>query len=279
MNKNNILCFYHANCTDGAASAAVIHKKYPQAELYPLSHGDEIPVEVKDKTVFIVDFSFNEAILKKFKSEAKEVFWYDHHKTIVPIQKALGWGVVDLGESGATLTWKQEFPGQAVPKILQYVKDKDIWEWKLPHSREVNMALREYEEVLDPKSALWKKFLSGIQEKEFQALVNLGKTIANSQKTRLKNGSQFGFEVDFHGHKAFAVNWPLESSEMGEYIYKELKYEVALLFFYTGKHWNFSLRSDRVDVSLLAAKYGGGGHPGAAGFRMEEMEWLIKLKK
>jgi nanoRNase/pAp phosphatase (c-di-AMP/oligoRNAs hydrolase) len=66
---------------------------------------------------------------------------------------------------------------------------------------------------------------------------------------------------------------------MGEYIYKDLGYEIAIIFFYTGKHWNFSLRSDRVDVSVLAGQHGGGGHAGAAGFRKESLDWLFSSKK
>ncbi|MFO1519491.1 MAG: DHHA1 domain-containing protein [bacterium] len=277
--KNGIICFYHGNCVDGAAAAAVIKHKYPEAHCYPLQHGDPIPVSVNGKTLFIVDFSFDEDTLKKLKEEAKEVFWYDHHKTVLPVYESLKWGVIDLNESGATLTWKEEFPGTPTPEILKYVKDKDIWEWKLPHSREINMALREREDIHDPAGETWKKMIAGLSESEFKRLVDLGDAVIKSQQLRIKNGARFGFEVDFHGHRTLAVNWSLESSEMGEHIYKDLDYEIALIFHYTGKHWNFSLRSNKVDVSRLASQHGGGGHAGAAGFRSDSIEWLIQLKK
>src|SRR4030095_14092167 len=97
--SEEIICFYHANCVDGAASAAVIHKKYPEALCVPMSHGDPILDSVEGKKVFIVDFSFDAVTLKKLKNEAKEVCWYDHHKTSIPTHEALGCGVLNAGGS------------------------------------------------------------------------------------------------------------------------------------------------------------------------------------
>ncbi len=277
--KEDILCFYHANCTDGAAAAAVIHRKYPHAHLIPMNHGDPITVDLKNKKIFVVDFSFPLEVFQKMESEAKKVFWYDHHKTAIPTQQALGWGEMDLGESGASLTWKMEYPDKEIPQIISYVKDKDIWEWKLPYSREISAAIRDYEDLLNPKSQIWNDFIDHWSKEKFEKLVVEGEFAMRSQKVRIKEGARKGFELDFHSYKTLAVNWSSESSEMGEYIYKDLNYEIALIFYYTGHIWNFSLRSNRVDVSELAKKYGGGGHPGASGFRTDSIEWLLKLRK
>ncbi|MBL7684934.1 MAG: hypothetical protein JNK65_02735 [Deltaproteobacteria bacterium] len=277
--EKDVICFYHGNCTDGAAAAAVIRYKYPNAWCIAMQHGDPIEVDVSKKIVFIVDFSFSEEVLKDIKAKAESVYWYDHHKTVIPTYQSLGWGVIDLAESGATLTWKEEFPNKPVPKILQYVKDKDIWAWKLPHSREVNMALREMDDILDPTGKSWKKFLDGINDSDFERIIDLGAAALNGLKLRILNGAQFAFEVDFQGYRTLAVNWSLESSEMGEHIYQDLGYDIALIFHYTGEHWRFSMRSKQVDVSQIASQYGGGGHPGAAGFRSDSIEWLMKLRK
>ncbi len=277
--SDEIICLYHGQCTDGSAAAAIIQYKYPDAQCFPMQHGDPIPASVKNKILFIVDFSFDLETLKRLKSEAKEVYWYDHHKTALPTHQALGWGVLDLSESGASLTWKQEFPARPVPQIIRYVKDKDLWEWKLPSSREVSMALREFDEIHSPGSETWKRWIEGVDDREFSRLIELGSISLNSQRLRIVNGAKLGFEVDFHGHKTLAVNWILESSEMGEYIYKDLGYEIALIFSYTGSHWSFSLRSNKVDISQIALQYGGGGHPGASGFRRNSIDWLFQMKK
>jgi len=274
-----VLCFFHANCTDGAASAAVIKKKYPQAKCYPMNHGDPLRARVKGKKLFIVDFSFNPETLTRFKNEAKEVHWYDHHKTALPIRDKVGWGDIDLSESGASLSWKKEFPDQALPKILEYVRDKDLYEWKLPNSREISMYLRNVESITSPLNPIWKKLMEGVPDEEWQEMIKAGSLALHHQKMTLQEGLKNAFSIDFHGYQTLVVNWSLEASDMGEYIYKDLGYEVALIFYYTGQVWNFSLRSDKVDVSELALKYGGGGHPGASGFRQENIDWLLALKK
>ena len=274
-----ILCFYHANCVDGAASAAVIRHKYPQAECYGISHGESVPVSVKGAKLFIVDFSFDPNTLSQLKNEAKEIFWYDHHVTSLPTHEKLGWGIIDLKESGASLSWKQEFPTEKMPTIIEYVRDKDLYEWKLPNSREISMDLANHPDIHDPSGETWKQLLAPISEKDWHDMILRGKRALKNQRLRVIQGSKNGFEVDFHGHKAFAVNWTLEASDIGEYIYKEMGYSIAVLFYYNGEMWNFSLRSNQIDVSKLALEHGGGGHPGAAGFRVASIDWLLNSKK
>lgn len=277
--EEKVLCFFHANCVDGAASAAVLRRKYPVAKCYPMNHGDPLRARVKNKKLYIVDFSFSADRLQRMAGEAKSVHWYDHHITALPIQKKVGWGEIDLKESGASLTWKMEFPDQALPKILAYVRDKDLYLWELPDSREISMYLRTLEGITNPLDPVWQKLLDGLSDEEWQNMVAQGAQALRHQELTLKQGLKSAFEVNFHGHRTLAVNWSLEASDMGETIYKDLGYEVALMFYYTGRIWNFSLRSEKVDVSKLALKYGGGGHPGASGFRTESIEWLLKLRK
>lgn len=278
MNEK-ILCFFHANCVDGAASAAVIRHKYPLAKCYPMNHGDPLRAKVKGKNLFIVDFSFKPDVLKRFKKEATDVHWYDHHITAIPIQKEVGWGDIDLKESGASLTWKKEFPDKPMPRIIEYVRDKDLYEWKLPDSREISMYLRGVTDITNPLSEFWKKSLDGIPDSDWQGMIEKGSLALKFQTATLKQGLKSAFPIEFHGHRTLAINWVLEASDMGEMIYKDLGYDIALMFYYTGNIWNFSLRSEKVDVSKLALKYGGGGHPGASGFRTESVDWLLKLKK
>lgn len=271
-------CIYHAECTDGSAAAAVVRHKYPSAELYPATHGEEPPQNLEGKRVIIVDFSYPPEVLQKIKDQAGEILWFDHHKTSIPIRDQVGFGLIDLDECGTTLTWKQLFPDREVPQILQYIKDKDIWTWKLPHSREISHSLRETEGILNPKDAIWKKFIGGVSDSELKLMIQRGQKIFQVFREHFKKAADKGFEVDLDGHKTLAVNWTDEASEIGEYIYKELSYPVALLFSYEKNYWSFSLRSKKVDVSAIALGYGGGGHRGASGFRTETIDWLFEKR-
>ena len=166
-----------------------------------------------------------------------------------------------------------------MPKILEYIRDKDLYTWELPQSREISMYLRSINGITNPTSEVWQKFLAGIDDAEWQKMVAEGALALKHQAMTIQQGLKSSFEIDFHGHKTLVVNWALEASDMGEYIYKTLGFDVALMFYFTGSMWNFSLRSDKVDVSELALKYGGGGHPGASGFRQESIDWLVELSK
>jgi len=276
---SDVLCLYHGNCSDGSASAAVIRYRYPGAVCIPVTHGEPLAVDVTGKDLFIVDFSFPPDVMTELKQKAKAVHWYDHHITSVPVHEKLGWGVIDLKESGASLTWKQEFPNQPVPRIIQYVRDKDLYEWKLPDSRALSMDLGNNPDVHRPESATWKELIDGVDDREWNDMIRRGTRALEEQRQRVIRGAKNGFEVDFLGHRAFAVNWSLEASDIGEYIYTELKYPLAILFYYNGETWTFSLRSPSIDCSQLALKFGGGGHPGAAGFRIEDIAQFLKMKK
>lgn len=52
-------------------------------------------------------------------------------------------------------------------------------------------------------------------------------------------------------------------------------------FVFTGKKWVFSIYSTHpeIDCSVLAKKYGGGGHKGAAGFQCIGMELPLEFLK
>ncbi len=276
MARLKTLCIYHAECTDGAAAAAVVCLKYPGTILAPTKHGELPPENVKGGRVFIVDFSFSAQVLEKISREAAEFHWYDHHKTAVPIQKEIGKGIVDLKESGATLTWKQLFPKKKLPRILQYVRDKDLWLWKLPESRDFSAAMDESDGLFDPKGRLWKKFLKGLPAREWKSMIAQGSRSRHVWRRRIEKAAARGFAVDIEGVRVWAVNWSEDASDLGEYIYKVMKYPVALIFSYKKKEWTYSLRSATVDVADMAARFGGGGHAGAAGFRTADINWLFE---
>lgn len=110
-------------------------------------------------------------------------------------------------------------------------------------------------------------------------MIRRGTRALEEQRQRIIKGTQYGFEVAFEGHRGFAVNWSLEASDIGEYIYTQLQFPLAILFYFNGENWTFSLRSPSIDCSQLALKFGGGGHPGAAGFRIDDINQFLKFKK
>ena len=83
--------------------------------------------------------------------------------------------------------------------------------------------------------------------------------------------SRLGYRVNFEGHDTLVVN-RRGDGDMGQHI-RDLGYAIAYCYLegpQNGRIITFvTLYSAQVDVAEIAAKFGGGGHRGAAGFTFE----------
>ena len=86
------LVIYHDNCGDGFGAAfAAWLKLGDDAEYCACQYGDKnfvIP-PLKDRDVYILDFSFTRETMNVFFEDAKRVVWLDHHTSSRPIAEAL----------------------------------------------------------------------------------------------------------------------------------------------------------------------------------------------
>ena len=85
-----------------------------------------------------------------------------------------------------------------------------------------------------------------------------------SQNARARKSA---FESKFEGYNCICLNGVGNSDVLGYLLYN---YDIGILFIYNGKakEWKYSLYTRRGDllVNKICEKYGGGGHPQAAGF-------------
>jgi oligoribonuclease NrnB/cAMP/cGMP phosphodiesterase (DHH superfamily) len=273
------LIIYHASCADGFTAAWVVHQ---YGHNHGLSHNPELwyaqygsaPPDVTGRDVVIVDFSYPLDVMLELAEKAKSILCLDHHKTVDDEVKALDWVTFDNERSGAMLAWDY-FAGAAEyatigQSLCDYVQDRDLWQWKLPHSHEVSAAL-----TLTPmKLDAWTAFASAL-EFDADVILQRGRTVMQlqtlmaEQKTKqvtfrnirghevpcanlaVKLQSEFGHMlVDVEDPPPFAASFFLMQDDKGD--------EIAV----------FSLRStDRgEDVGAIAKSFGGGGHRNAAGF-------------
>ena len=79
-----------------------------------------------------------------------------------------------MNKSGAMLAWEYA-RGTAieVPKKILYVQDRDLWQWKLEHSKEVSayLALKVEDNNIDSMANAYWKF-----QDEKEQLITIGKT-------------------------------------------------------------------------------------------------------
>lgn len=298
MSQPSITVFYHADCLDGFGAAYCAWRRFGEAaEFVPLHHGQPWTSErVVGRDVFVLDFSFPRASLEALAAQAKSTLLLDHHATPVRdwegvldddpqtgcrqyVDSALALTVAfDMARSGARLAWDHFFSQQAMPWAIALIEDLDLWRFAYPETRAFGRALR-----LRPFSFdTWERIFaaSGLvgdaaRSEAFERLMVEGGAIE----------SFFAVEVERLAAAAASVKLPdPDGREVGGYAVNasaifssELGDALAARGGGFGMVWQVvpdgrvktSLRSrGEVDVARIAERFGGGGHPRAAGFSL-----------
>ena len=277
------VCYHHRDM-DGYAAGAIV-KRFLGADtlMIDINYGEDWQVEdVKGRNVWVVDFSFPD--MEKLAAASDSLTWIDHHGTAARGYWA-AWqsddikGLRDLGASGCELTWLYCYPNAKMPNAIKWIGDRDIWAFKYPETE------RFYEGVStlisDPDNELWDKLLDVTDSKATEEYIFTGADwLLAARKRRIDRLLQNAQEINLAGHSALIVNATSDISELGQTIYTDLGYELAVIFFFTKDGIKFSLRSNgEIDVSKIAELYGGGGHPGAAGFTVPSLEDFLNATK
>lgn len=261
------LVVYHGNCPDGWCAAYVASLRYPKAELLPRNYGTSAPfAEVVGRNVLMVDISWPRADMERMHASAASFVCLDHHKTAQAALAGLPYVTFDMEESGATLTWDHMFPGVVRPWYVSYTRDRDLWRFELPQSKEVNAYLMAL-----PQDRLSWETLD--QHNEWYG-ANLGRAILMHVGEYVKRACEQAKFGELYGHSVAVVNAQyMNISEVCHALldatHRRIKPPIALGWFERedGKI-QFSLRGQSIDVSEIAKKFGGGGHPAAAGFEL-----------
>jgi len=254
---------YHSSCYDGFGSAFSAWKKLGDTATYiPVSYGFAVPLLVDAEIVYIVDFSYDAEELLKL-AEMTKVVVLDHHKTaqekLAQISHPNIEITFDMEKSGALLTWEYFHPGVAAPMLIQYISDRDLWQFKLPNTKLVHKALVSYPMDFE----LWDKF-------DTNTLVIEGETCDRLYSQLVENIIKHPWMKEIGGHVVPIVNTSIAWSEIGHALiekYPEAKFVASFTVFENQIMW--SLRSKEFDVSEVAKKFGGGGHKNAAGFKAQ----------
>lgn len=270
----NPLVIYHGKCPDGfgAALAAWLYFE-GQGEYLGVTHGKindvaELP-PLAGRAVYILDFSFDEPIMQGIDERAAKLVLLDHHKSAADklgrFQCRCGAVHFDMTQSGAMLAWKFFHPERAVPDMIRYIQDRDLWTWAYPESAAFLSALD-----MEPDDfARWAE-IAAFKAEQVAAFQQRGTAMNEKFLSLCKDISQGASPITFNGQQGLMVNCPgAFTSEVGNMLSAECG-SFALL-------WSVS-KDGTVKVGLravagyntipLAEAMGGGGHPQACGFRM-----------
>lgn len=293
------LCIYHGNCLDGFTAAWVVNRFFKgDVELFPGIYQNPPPEIEPGRVVILVDFSYKLGVLLKMAKSAAGILIIDHHKTAIDdLQecthnisrfaeldgKPPSWELFedylkmdaathctrgelysyfDLERSGAGLAWDFFYPKIPRPQLVNHVEDRDLWRFKLPHTREINASLFSYEYDLE----IWDAIMgmspeqhalmgSSIERKHHKDVRELAKVV-----TRM---------MCIDGHVVPVANLPYTyTSDAGHLLANDESFAACYWDTPEGRVFSLRSRATGMDVSAIASKYGGGGHRNAAGFRV-----------
>lgn len=265
-----IVVLYHAHCTDGFASAWVAHKVFRENASYvPVKRGEIFPLGLENKEVYVVDFSYSKQDILFAESVTKKFVMIDHHFSSQEEIESAKIHLFNLDYSGCYLTYQYFFPEVPVPLFLHYISESDTYLRRLPN-------YEKYMPIVYARDATFEvfdEFEKLFESKEGLAHIEAMSSIVQEYKMNiLRPVIESIHFIEFEGVIMPAVNATLpinEKSEALHAIYEKFP-PVALIYRYDKGSWKCSLRSNGdYDCTVIATKYGGGGHKGSAGFAIE----------
>jgi oligoribonuclease NrnB/cAMP/cGMP phosphodiesterase (DHH superfamily) len=170
-----------------------------------------------------------------------------------------------MSRSGARLAWDFFQSDRALPDLIRYIEDRDLWNWQYPESAGFLAALDM--EPLDFER--WAEIAS-FSEEQLAAFMLRGQAMDEKFCKLAEDIAANAEPVTFNGQAGLMVNAPgIFHSLVGEMLSKKCGTYALLWSANRNGVIKVGLRSQRgYDCIPLAESMGGGGHAQACGFRM-----------
>jgi len=272
--KKNLVIYHGGNCSDGFGAAYAAWKQLgDSADYVPMVYGDKFMPDYKDKNVYILDFSFEKEVYEDILAQSSKVQLLDHHKTAMTALCGCKGCFFDLNKSGAVLAWEHFQPHVAVPTFIRLIQDGDLWKFKYPDTKPFYSAIN----MVEKRFALWNQFEDESYLKNF---IEQGKFVEQNFKMQLKEIIKEAKPVSLMGHEGLMVNATgAFASDLGNML-SERSGTFALVWYEKSGTIKCSLRSTpEFDCSVIAQAFGGGGHPQACAFNLNNLDELSAVLK
>lgn len=250
-------------------------------------YGDPIPDVPRDAKLYMLDISVDGLM------DHPNLNWVDHHKSAIDKYPATIQGYRIDGVAACRLAWqyfggigewagsdkpaKKDFVDRLVhePFAVTLAGEYDIWDKHDVRAELFQHGLRS-EELTDK---IWQELLDEKATVGFahrvQVLLTQGRAIQYAKEQENAGViTSYGFDLDFEGLKFLACNHARFNSHLFTAGLKP-EHDASFGFNWDGEQWRVSLYhapgKEHHDLSLIAVKYGGGGHRGACGFRTKSL--------
>lgn len=308
MKLTEIACIYHRADMDGKGSAAIVNyyhsKMKEQVDFIGMNYE---PFDVEKflaseyKLLYIVDYSIPaEQLLEILKADVR-VVWCDHHKAAVEQILELGYDKAfnnfvhhcdtEGRCSAVQLTWEALFDTQ-VPTVVTLIS---VWDaWIKDHalreaSEKFNIAASMFETW--PDADFWNDMFSDSQKciQTIDSMIQYGGLLLEykNMQDKILMTSRSGV-IQWQGFRFIVVNGS-GNSKLIDQVFDPAIADAGMTFYYHPheQKWKVSLYcadiGPKLDLSIIARKFGGGGHAGACGFAVDELPFdvkdIVSLKK
>lgn len=303
-----ILCVYHSRDLDGWCSAAIIGAVYYKEQSLMRFLGWDYVNELPDINIFdwcdeliMVDVSFPPHFLNKVMAKylSLKVLIIDHHKTTIDAMNEysvdiqfyctdkfaaceLTWFFHNTYLKVEELTQKEE---HRLPDTIKYLGLYDSFRHK-SYGGDVEKMTMFFQYAARAKYSGPNDFEADfllknkVNDEIVISLLSAGKDIFDYLVMEAKQlyNSKKVFEVFFDGHLFLMINRERFNPINFGIEYHKYGAEGFGCFWYDKGRWVFSLYNDdgQVDVSEICKKRGGGGHRGAAGFVIDDINKILK---
>ncbi len=280
--------FFHASCADGQAAAYAAWTVFKDEAEYVAMKYDNVKTindvdllgNITERYVYILDFSFPLDVMNHIINVAEHTTWLDHHLTafrmwcpnvIVGPTTAYNQSgpkfhiELDNARSGGLIACDYFHLPRTM--LFKHIDDYDRWQFKLPGTKEFSKALW----ATAPWSfQQWDELNRGTADggAAYHAMLATGAALLTEHNNQVARATDKSRVCMVAGAQGLAVNAPPNlTSDSGHLLAKQSGTYGMVYFIDHNLRAKCSLRSTGdYDVSVLAQRYGGGGHKNAAGF-------------
>lgn len=211
----------------------------------------------------------------------------DHHKSAVErVEEAMpSWpqlwkdrfeAVFDMDRSGACITWDWLAETQGIEYLnrrllVDYVQDKDLWKFELPHSKQIGYVINATELTVAGFTDL-----SHRMNDDLEGMIDVGEWIGANNRKMMHQLAEGARTFTIGGHEVRAAPSPYAiGSEFAGIMAEEDEAQFAGYYadYEDGRKWGLRSTENGPDVSAIAEVIAaeplgvnGGGHYHAAGF-------------
>lgn len=297
MNKQFNIVVYHDSCPDGIASLWAVKRHLPNIQVASCKAGNVHTMDLEmfaDKCVIFVDICPNMDTLESISGVAQWVTILDHHKSALDDYekyhgKKASLGQIynnveiyfDMSRAGCQMTWDYFNPSIAPDKtrpwFVNYIADRDLWQWKLPYSKEYNTAFYDLKYLTPDKINL----LYEMDNKTKETIKQYGIDTLIKFNTEVNNHCLNAIISMAGEYKCWLLSCGYEHrSEVGNKL-SQIPFPDGSMPDFTAiwtsdpksnDKWISLRNTSNLDLGIVCKSFdiAGGGHPRAAGFTIHD---------